>query len=212
MAEKPTSQADEPQAPHGRQPLQERSQQRVALALAAAEAMLERVGPEETSIPEIAKAAGIPRASLYPFFPDKYVLFAHLAEQYLARAAARVTLMGQSARHLGWRELIPALINAASNFYNSTPVASLLVLGGPFSRKAYLAQEVSLNNIGREVRALLASLDQPLLLPETPDASTISVEIALACMKHGYYRDNHISPATEAEATRAVIGYLGNWE
>lgn len=195
-----------------RVPTQERSQQRVALALAAAEAMLERCGPEETSIPEIAKAAGVPRASLYQFFPNKYVLFAHLAEQHLLRAASAVAAMGASARHQSWRELIPVLIRTAATYYNTTPVAGMLILGGPFSRSAYLAQEVSLNSIGREVQALLASLDTPLHLPDEPDATTIAVELAFACMKHGYYRENHISDAIQAEAARAVTGYLAAWE
>jgi len=50
-------------------PVQERSQQRVAQIIEAAESLLIKLGPEETSIPEIAKITGIPRASIYQFFP-----------------------------------------------------------------------------------------------------------------------------------------------
>ncbi|PKA05029.1 TetR/AcrR family transcriptional regulator, partial [Leptospira ellisii] len=64
-------------------PSQERSQNRMALVLDAAERLLVELGPEETSIPEIAKISGVPRASIYQFFPDKYALFTRLAEKHL---------------------------------------------------------------------------------------------------------------------------------
>ena len=53
---------------------------RVDAALAAAEKLLVEMGPEKTSIPEIANLANVPRTTIYQYFPDKYALFAHLAE------------------------------------------------------------------------------------------------------------------------------------
>ncbi len=37
----------------------------------AAERMLEELGPEKTSIPALAEISEVPRAAIYPFFPDK---------------------------------------------------------------------------------------------------------------------------------------------
>ncbi|PJZ52363.1 TetR/AcrR family transcriptional regulator [Leptospira adleri] len=195
-----------------RTPLQERSQQRVAVVLETAERILEKIGPEETSIPEIAKVSGIPRASIYQFFPDKYALFTHLAEKHLAKVGEILAAKGAKNSKIHWEKLVGVLVNSASDYYDSTPVASILVLGGPFSRKAYLAQEVTIDHIGAGVRVQLASLDSPLILPKKPDVATLGVEIAFACMKRGYYLENRISKMMREQATQAVIAYFKNWK
>lgn len=200
-----------PARPRARGPMQERSQQRVAAAIEVAERMIESRGPEETSIPEIAKESGVPRASLYQFFPTKYALFAHLAERHLAQVAQRVQAAGERSGPLPWRQLIAQLVDAAADYYDATPVASLLVLGGPTSRSAYLAQEVTIEHIGQAVRELMArSPDNPALPPQ-PDVATLCVEIAFTCMKFGYYRDNRLSPQARAEAVRATTAYLATY-
>ncbi|TGL96304.1 TetR/AcrR family transcriptional regulator [Leptospira barantonii] len=193
-------------------PLQERSQARVALVLETAEKMLAKLGPEETSIPEIAKKSGVPRASIYQFFPDKYSLFTHLAEKHLAKVGEILGTKGSKDMKLSWQKLVRILVNAASDYYDSTPVASILVLGGPFSRNAYLAQEITIDHIGAGVRIQLANLDKPFLLPKKPDVATLGVEIAFACMKRGYYLENRISKMMRDQATDAVIAYFSSWE
>jgi hypothetical protein len=107
---------------------------------------------------------------------------------------------------------VKPLIDAAARYYNATPVASILLLGGPFSRSAYRAQEVTIENIGRAVRDLFLRLKPAVKLPDEPDVATFAVEIAFACMKYGYFREGRISEVVIAESTKAVIGYLANWE
>lgn len=198
-------------AVRSRSPMQERSQQRVAAAIEAAERMIEARGPEETSIPEIAKESGVPRASLYQFFPTKYVLFAHLAEKHLEQVALRVQAAALKSGPLPWRDLIVLLVDAAADYYDATPVASQLVLGGPMSRSAYLAQEITIENIGHAVRALMKTSPDRITLPKQPDAATLCVEIAFTCMKYGYYREGRLSKATRREAVRATTAYLGTF-
>ncbi|RHX87101.1 TetR/AcrR family transcriptional regulator [Leptospira stimsonii] len=198
--------------PRSRTPLQERSQQRVAIVLETAEKILEKIGPEETSIPEIAKVSGVPRASIYQFFPDKYALFTHLAEKHLAKVGEILAVKGAKNSKIPWEKLVGVLVNAASDYYDSTPVASILVLGGPFSRNAYLAQEITIDHIGAGVRVQLANLDSPLILPKKPDVATLGVEIAFACMKRGYYLENKISKIMREQAVSAVIAYFQNWK
>ncbi|EQA47018.1 transcriptional regulator, TetR family [Leptospira broomii serovar Hurstbridge str. 5399] len=194
-----------------RTPLQERSQLRVALVLAAAERILEKVGPEEASIPEIAKQSGVPRASIYQFFPDKYALFTRLAEIHLAKVGEILARKGSKNENISWRKLVGVLVNAASDYYDSTPVAGMLILGGPFSRNAYLAQEVTIDTIGAGVRIQLSKLKKPLHLPKKPDVATLGVEIAFACMKRGYYKENRISKGIREQANNAVTAYFSNW-
>ncbi|TGK56266.1 TetR/AcrR family transcriptional regulator [Leptospira wolffii] len=194
-----------------RSPLQERSQQRMALVLSSAEKILEKIGPEEASIPEIAKASGVPRASIYQFFPDKYALFTKLAETHLGKVGEILGEKGSKDKNVPWRKLVGILINSASDYYDSTPVASMLVLGGPFSRNAYLAQEITIDNIGAGVRTQLENLKKPLYLPKKPDVATLGVEIAFACMKRGYYKENRISKTIREQATNAVVAYFSSW-
>ncbi|MDP1539426.1 MAG: TetR/AcrR family transcriptional regulator [Moraxellaceae bacterium] len=193
-------------------PVQERSQQRVAQIIEAAEHLLVKLGPEETSIPEIAKLTGIPRASIYQFFPNKYALFNHLAEYYLGQVSEAIKQLGASCHDLSWQQATSVLVQGSSAFYNQSPIASMLVLGGPFSRSAYMAQEVTIVNIGQSVRQLFANLAQPFNPPCTPDTATYAVEIAFACMKHGYYEDGSITEGTQEQATHAAVAYLSRWQ
>ena len=193
-------------APRARQPAQARSQERVDAALAAAEQLVAAAGPEQASIPEIAKAAGIPRASLYQFFPDKYALLARLAERHLAAVVERIDVA--CARHANddVERLCRALVDAASDYYDSHPVAGMLVLGGPWSPSAYRAQEVTVARIGDAVRRTLA--ERGLTLPRRPDVATLMVEMAFACMKHGYFSEGRITAAVRREAVRAQVAYF----
>ncbi|TGK29426.1 TetR/AcrR family transcriptional regulator [Leptospira gomenensis] len=191
-----------------RTPSQERSQNRVALVLETTELLLVELGPEEISIPEISKRSGIPRASIYQFFPDKYSLFTRLAEKHLSRVGEILEEKSAKSARLSWKKLVRLLVNAASDYYDSNPVASILVLGGPFSRNAYLAQEITIDHIGAAVRIQLSGLKEPLIVPEKPDVATLGVEIAFACMKRGYYSENRISKTIRDHAADAVISYF----
>lgn len=195
-----------------RAPVQERSQQRVAQIIEAAEQLLIKLGPEETSIPEIAKLTGIPRASIYQFFPNKYALFNHLVELYLGQVSEAIKQLGSSCHNMTWQQATAVLVQGSSAFYNQSPIASMLVLGGPFSRSAYLTQEITIVNIGQSVRSLFANLAQPFNPPSKPDTTTYAVEIAFACMKHGYYEDGAITEDAQVQATHAAVAYLSRWQ
>lgn len=167
------------------------------------------IGPEQTSIPEIAKAAGVPRASLYRFFPDKYALFERLAANHLAAVAETVQAACTRHAQASLDEFSRGLIAAASNYYARHPAAAILVLGGPWSPAAYRTQQAALQGIADAVRAALAQRAPDLKLPTRPDAICLMVEMAFACMKHGYFSEGRISPAVRREAVRAQLAYLG---
>lgn len=191
-----------------RKPAQARTQDRVSRAMQAAEKLLLEIGPEEVSIPDIAEASGVPRASLYQFYANKHQLFAAIAEKHLARVADEVKQGGEALRGLHWRVAVPLLVRASSDYYNQNPVAGILILGWPMSRASYLAQEVTIENIGDELRHIFLTLEPPVALPSAPDIATIITELAFACMKYGYYRDGIISDDIMKQASLAAIGYL----
>lgn len=199
---------DEAAPTRPRMPMQHRAWQRVEAALAAAEQMIGKLGPEQVSIPEIAKAANIPRASLYQFFPDKYALLARLAEIHMGRV---IDLVAQGTRvqaYDSYHAYTRALINTVSDYYDATPAANILVLGGPYSRSAYLAQENTVSKIGDILREAIETQIPAITIPRSPDVATLAVEIAFACMKHGYYEDGHISEVIREQAVTAVVAYV----
>lgn len=191
-----------------RRPAQARTQDRVARAMTAAEKLLIERGPEEVSIPDIAEASGVPRASLYQFYANKHQLFAAIAEKHLARVAGEIKNGGASLKGSHWREVVPLLVRAASHYYNQNPVAGILILGWPMSRDTYLAQEVTIENIGDELRHIFRTLSPAVELAVTPDVATLVTELAFACMKYGYYREGVITDLIIEQAALAVIGYL----
>ncbi|WP_180970388.1 TetR/AcrR family transcriptional regulator [Burkholderia sp. WAC0059] len=195
-----------------RAPAQARSQSRMARALDTATELLLEAGPEKTSIPEIAKRSGVPRASIYQYFPDKYELFAHLAAQHMERVAGIAASVRAEAPDAPWRELVDAIVRAVSAYYNENRAASLLLLDGPFSsadRDAHRLKDAALGNVLREHAARNGALRT---LPAEPDAAALAVGIAFACMKYGYLTDGRISDAICTEASRAVVGYLAAFE
>ena len=52
-------------------PKQERTQKRMEQVIRATEELLLQVGIEKISIPEVAIASEVPRASIYQFFPNQ---------------------------------------------------------------------------------------------------------------------------------------------
>jgi AcrR family transcriptional regulator len=191
-----------------RAPVQERSQKRIEAAKAATEKLLIKIGPERTSIPEIASAAKVPRASIYQYFPDKYALFAELAETHFKRITEHAKDVSEKDAGRDWQSLVRTVIRATAEYYNANKVAGILLLMGPFSlrdRRAYLAKDEELST---HFRAQLMRKDRLPRLPQTPDVVALAIEIAFACFKYGYTREGKISTAICDEAARAVIRYL----
>lgn len=183
----------------------------MARVLEAAERMLEEVGPEKTSVPAIAEATGVPRAAIYPFFPDKYALFSHLALMHMD-GLTKALATSKAERTRSWRTWVDAAIKVAAEYCNSHPAASVLLLRGSFADADRAAHEAKNVTIGALFRAKVASLGALTALPVTPDAATIAVEIAFACMKHGYATVGSVSTAICQEASRAVVAYLASWD
>ena len=197
-------------AKEGRHPVQERSAARISKVLKAAVRMLEDVGPEKTSIPSVAEASGVPRAAIYPFFPDKYALFSRLAEMYMEELTT-VFQGSKIARVRSWQAWVEAAVKAIADFYNSRPAASALLLTGTFAESGHAAHKAKNLVIGRTFRANAKRMNALKAMPAEPDAAVIAVEIAFACMKYGYEHEGAISPAICKEASRAVIAYLSAW-
>ncbi|WP_274380607.1 TetR/AcrR family transcriptional regulator [Oleomonas cavernae] len=191
-------------------PVQERSQERIARALAAAERLVVEVGLERVSIPEIEKASKVPRASIYQYFPDKYAIFSRLSQDHMQRYMAFIMAAHPAGRHTEWRTMVRAVLADTAAYYNANAAASVLLLKGPFSstdHDAHLAKDA---NLARWLRTQFADAGLAKL-PEVPDVMALAVEIAFACLKYGYSHEGRASEAICDHAGKAVISYLAIW-
>jgi len=199
-------------AARSRAPVQARSQKRIDAAIAAAEKLLVQIGPERTSIPEIANVAEVPRTTIYQYFPDKYALFAHLAESRSEQISNYIADAISREDPDDWRELIKSGIEAATDFYNANDVARILLLTGPFGARDREAHAIKDEALSKVFRTRFAQGGHLADLPVNPDVMALAIEIAFACLKYGYVRGKTISPSICAEATRATVRYLEVWE
>lgn len=181
----------------------------MAMVIEAAERLIEQLGPEKTSIPAIAEISQVPRAAIYPFFPDKYVLFSHIARQHMEQLLALLSTTCQQDSSPDWRAQIQALVETTVHYYNRHPVASILLLRGSWTDADREAHATKNRVISAQVRQRLHGLKD---LPTTPDAAVLAAEIAFACMKYGYAEEGWISPAICREAYCAAQVYLAQWE
>lgn len=192
-----------------RGPVQARSQRRIEAAILVAEKLLVELGPDRTSIPEIAARAEVPRTTIYQYFPDKYALFAHMAESQYERIASAINAAASGAGQADWRELIRIVVDAVAGFYNANEVAAILLLLGPFGSAdgaAHIEKDKLLANL---FRARLGfdrggGDDQA----GAPDRIGLAIQIAFACLRWGYMHDRFISPEIRTEAVRATTAYI----
>ena len=197
-------------------PKQERSQKRMETMLETTEKLLLSIGIEKISIPEIANASGVPRTSIYQFFPTKYDILRHIALAHLndlvkqlGQTAVRVLTENPKASIDEYgRLLTESMIRATAKFFNESEIASLLILSGPFTRQAYLEYQIELKKVSEGVRKALEMIKVDNYVPQQPDTLTILMELIFTCMKHGYYNESYISEAIIQEAYRMAVAYL----
>ncbi len=152
----------------------------------------------------------VPRASIYPFFPDKYALFAHIAQIHMQRLGDAIATSG-AARTRTLRTWVRSVIDTCVDYYNDHPAASVLLQNGSFSDTDRAAHATKNTSIGRLLRDAAARFGELPALPASPDVATIAVEIGFACLKFGYVQEGHIDTAVRNEAFRAVMAYLDHW-
>jgi AcrR family transcriptional regulator len=93
-----------------RVPSQARSRDKVARALEAAHALLEREGIDALTLPRVADEAGMSVGALYQYLPDRETVVAALSSVYYARHEARMD----------------ALVSRASRSTTTDPVGDLV--------------------------------------------------------------------------------------
>lgn len=190
-----------------KQPTQERARARFERVLAEAEKMLEESGLEGFSIPVLAERVGYTRGSVYSYFPTPHALLNELARRNLEQLERSYVEDAAALSAMSWRKAIEAVIHRAAEFHNSRPAARLLLLSGAVADDSYRAQEMTIKRLGDLGRMILKG--HGISLPaRSPDVATLSVDIAVACLRRSVFDHGQIVPSYRDAAVRAMICFL----
>ena len=190
-----------------RQPRQARSRQRFAEVLRAAEELLRAGGLRQFSIPQIAERLDCSRNAIYKFFPTPYALLNELTQRKLQEHERVLETIAKDDPAPNWQAMVERIAAGAAEYYDANPVASLLILGGSATDDSSRLLELTVHHLGGHVRRMMAAYGHHL--PEgQPDVATMTAEIGSAAFRLSYHVHQHITPAYQAEAARAMIAYL----
>ncbi|MCB1526981.1 MAG: TetR/AcrR family transcriptional regulator [Hyphomicrobiaceae bacterium] len=183
-------------------PQQQRSQTRIRRALEAAEQLLREGGPEACTIPEVAKAAEVPRAAIYRYFPDRPALLAAMAAASMDQLGEVIRDTLEELSNPSPQELFASAIAETMRFFNEDRVASVLQFNGPFGA-------IDRETHHRKSRLLIATMLPHLPSGISQETLALTIEIIFACLRYGYFRDGRVTDAIAAEALRAANAFLG---
>jgi|GEM_PF-3084017 len=194
-----------------RVPVQKRSREKFETTLQAAETLIIEHGLDQTSIPEIAKMTGLPRATIYQYFPDIYVLYAYLAERHMQHISALLETRHPAESCSDWRQYIVDLLKTNATYYAEHPVARVLLLNGPFGRSDLEAHKAKHHALSVLLKTALDSSATKYQFPESPDILILAIEMGFACFRYGCWYEDGISDAVLKEAETAISGYLSQY-
>jgi AcrR family transcriptional regulator len=148
-----------------REPLQDRSRQRVERVLdAAAQVFVER-GYDAATTEEIARLAGTSIGSVYQFFPNKLAIFNAIALRYVDHSRELFdTFMTPAAIDRPWTELLDGAIDAFVAYHRMEPGFRAILLNWRVSADMVLANDDVNREFARRAEAVL-SANAPSLTP-----------------------------------------------
>ncbi|MGW4525583.1 TetR family transcriptional regulator [Amycolatopsis sp. NPDC004378] len=112
-----------------RVPRQERSRQKLAKVLEAADRLLAEDGVEALTTTRVAAAAGVSVGALYQYLPDRDAITEALADGYLARLEDLMTAFAAQAAQETWDDPVGLLVDAFAALYRAEPGFRALWLG-----------------------------------------------------------------------------------
>jgi AcrR family transcriptional regulator len=133
-------------------PQQQRSRQKLQLALDAADELLARGGAGALSTTRIAGRAGMSVGTVYQYFPDKEAIAEALARRYWAEFAA---LIDEAAARAD-SDPVGSLLDALADGFRSRPGFRALWFGGLRTERVREVTRPTRDAVAATVTALLA--------------------------------------------------------
>lgn len=164
-------------APLRRQPVQQRSAERVERMLDASAALIAEIGYDGLTTTLIAKRAGVAVGSLYQFFPDKRAVVQALTQRNLERFMAAVSEQVHAADHKHWWDLVDAMLDIYLQMHRDVQGFSQVHFGDVVDTRLL---DESRDNNGVVTDAVVQVLSGNFGLTEEQLALPISVAITSA--------------------------------
>ncbi|GAA4697693.1 TetR family transcriptional regulator [Pseudonocardia yuanmonensis] len=145
--------------------LQRRGVERVQAILDAAEQLLETGGYEAATLKAIGQRAGIPTASVYHYFADRFQVDAELIRRHVGHLDKRIDTGLQQDSPDSLRAAVDAVVDPMVAYFRAHPSCVELWFG---RRNATLDELVRAFDESLADRLWQLALDQGLLRAETP--------------------------------------------
>ncbi|WP_156721665.1 TetR/AcrR family transcriptional regulator [Streptomyces apocyni] len=188
--------------PFRREPVQQRSAERLTRILDACAALLDEVGYDGLTTRAVADRASVPIGSVYRFFSNKRAMADALAHRNLELYAQRVTVRIADLAHADWRAAIDVALEEYVAMKRTVPGFTLVDFGVP-------AQSGDPNHlVADRLAALLAGhVDRPLD-DRARRAVLVGVEAADAVLQRAFRADAAGDPELIAEVRTLLHAYL----
>ena len=189
-------------------PTQDRAKLRFESVLRESERVLVETGLNGFSIPLLAERLGITRGSIYAYFPTHYAILNELVGRYLSEMERMYRNEYPRLMRSPLLDSVSIVVQQAVDFHNSRPVARLLMLGGAVTDASYRAQEMLIARLGAMGREIWERHAGSQGMPQDMDVFTVSVDLAVACMRRSVFEHGDITPAYRDAAICAMQGFL----
>ncbi|WP_199430697.1 TetR/AcrR family transcriptional regulator [Qaidamihabitans albus] len=195
--------------PLRRQPVQQRSAQRVERMLDAAAELLDEVGYESLTTTLIAKRAGVAVGSLYQFFPDKRAVVQALTQRNLERFMAGVGERLGGIDHQHWWDVVDSLLDIYLRMHREVPGFSKVHFGDVVDVRLLDDRRDNNRVIADSLTSLITSrLD--LSAEQVALPITIAVQAADGLLNLAFRRNPQGDPDVVAETKYLIKGYLAS--
>ncbi len=193
--------------PLRRQPVQQRSAQRVERMLNATAELLDEVGYEALTTTLIARRAGVAVGSLYQFFPDKRAVVQALTQRNLERF---ITAVNDRLDTLGpghWWDVVDSLLDIYLRMHREVPGFSQVHFGDVVDLRL-LDDRRTNNTVVTDALAALVTRHVSLSAEEVTLPISVAVEAADGLLNLAFRRDPDGDPEVIAETKELIRSYL----
>ncbi|GAA3934700.1 TetR/AcrR family transcriptional regulator [Streptomyces gulbargensis] len=186
--------------------VQRRGLERRKAILDAAEALLAEQGYEAATLKAIGERAGIPIASIYHYFPDRYEVDAELLQRHLGAIDSLMAAEMAAPRAGTLREAVDAVVDVILGYIRRHPSCAELWFAGRHPRLDELVRAFDEAQAERFWRRLV---DREFLPADTPRlALFLAFEVGTRLFDIAFRRSPGGDDVTIDEARRLVTAYL----
>lgn len=190
-----------------RVPLRERGVARYSTLLNATERLLTDGNPDSVGLYQIAKAAGVPPASVYHFFPTKEAAFVALVQRYVDGFAESSHLPARADQIHSWQDLMALEQDRARRYYTTHPAALKLLYGGYGGLDS---RKIDIEFVSSLAQGMYGRYDNVFHMPYIADPARmfhISLTIMDSIWSLSYLRHSKITDEYALEALAACYAY-----